>query len=282
MDESSRDVLDFDLLCLGCGKNLRGLELWRDCPSCGLEVAATVREPLLRQSEPVWVNGLATGAGLLMGAVVVSLVVGAVNGSVLAQSVLAAEALRVLPSLMLLTGVWKLTQREPGVVKGERGADPRSRRLTRGTAVGMSVLSLLQVVALLAVGQAGYYELLDFVGLVVAMVAYFGLFAYGRRLAIRLPDARLAQTTRSVMWGVAGGMALLVLGGVLAAVQSAAMPGGPGGPGPGGPVFYALPVCAAMVVLLVCGLYTLVLLVKYRGRLKEAAHRAALEEGWGE
>lgn len=277
--------MDFDQLCLGCGENLRGLELWQDCPSCGLAVAATVREPLLRQSEPVWVNGLATGVGLLMGAVAVSLLVGAVNGSVLKHNVLAAEALRVLPSLMLLTGVWKLTQREPGVRRGDGGgADPRSRRLTRGSAVVLSVLSVLQVVALLAGAGGSVYEMLDFVGLLVAMVAYFGLFAYGRRLAIRMPDARLAQTTRAVMWGVAGGMAFLVLGGVLAAVQSAATPGGPVGPGGRGsraPVLYALPVCAAMVVLLVCGVYTLVLLVKYRGRLKGAAYRAALEEGWG-
>ncbi|MEM1212119.1 MAG: hypothetical protein AAGI68_07455 [Planctomycetota bacterium] len=288
MDEASRDVLDFDQLCLGCGTNLKGLGLWADCPACGLAVATTVRQPLLRQSEPVWVHGLARGAGLLIGAVVVSLVVGAVNGSVLRGNLLLAEALRVLPSLMLLTGVWKLTQREPGVEGVGPGGDPRSRRLTWGAALAMSGLSLVQVGALLAGGAsgggtaAGLYVWMDSLGLVAAMVAYFGLFAYGRRLAIRLPDARLAQTTRAVMWGVAGGMAMMLL----AAVQSAVAPGAPRVPGGGnhgaGPsVLYAVPVCSATLLLLFCGIYTLVLLAKYRARLKEAAWRAAMEEGWG-
>ena len=123
--------------------------------------------------------------------------------------------------------------------------------------------------------------------LIVSFVAMVALFVYAGRLAIRIPDESLARQTRTVMWGLIAASVLgLILAG-LALVMAGQMAGGVPASGPARvPVsasavpkaaFVMAPVgCVAGVLYLVFGIWSLLLLLRYRREFQACATQARL------
>jgi len=65
---NGEDRIANDLKCMRCGYNLAGLETSKQCPECGLPIAATLAGPDLRYANPFFVHRLIQGTtGVLLG-----------------------------------------------------------------------------------------------------------------------------------------------------------------------------------------------------------------------
>jgi hypothetical protein len=264
-------ALDIDLPCRNCGFNLRGLSPDRACPECGTSIELSLREPLLRFAEPGWVRTLARGATWVLAGVLVGFIAGVAAAVVAAQgAVLPAVLIASVPQVPYVLGIWWLTSPEPGGLDGD---DPVSRAIARWgavTAVAIGAASIALINAPALTNQA-----LDTVEGLAGTVAYFALLVYTRKLALRLPDARLAKHTRTVMWGIVVSYGVIVVGAVVLGVLVATGPNSPGGP-PNALVFAtAVPLLIGGAGTLVFGIWSLVLLFQYRSRLTLAAEQAA-------
>ncbi len=104
----------------------------------------------------------------------------------------------------------------------------------------------------------------------LALVAYFGTFVYLRRFALRIPNKKLALSTKRCMWGFIIATGAAVVFGLLAAFL-----GGATGttPGVGFAAGIGIVVCAAVAALLVFAIWYLILLFDYRN-----AFRSAMEQ----
>jgi hypothetical protein len=132
---------DFDLFCLDCRYNLRGLTRDARCPECGKPVAAALATDLLYLSDPAWLSRLIRGCSLLL------LFVCTPALFVLMVLVREDEAHPLLcPFLavgLLAVGGWLLTSPEPGRPEAPSASPARLlRRLARG-AILFAAASLL-------------------------------------------------------------------------------------------------------------------------------------------
>lgn len=252
-----------------------------DCPECGLPVGVSLETPLLRYSDATWVRGLASGAGWMLGAVAVSFLLslclgpalGASNPGTVGGFGVAEAVISLVTQAMYLMGVWRLTEPEPGGFEGE---DRRARVMTRRSAVVALVIDTGVFIWLgLTGGGSGAVPLMlaQIVSGIAGLVVFFGLFVYVRWLAFRLPDGRLAASTRTVMWGIVVSFGLLMMTLVLAALS--AVGGGAPGQGPLGVAMIGG--CVGGLAIVVFSIWSLVLVVKYRRRFLIAAAQAERE-----
>ena len=253
MDVQGNDVLWQDRACRRCGFNLRGLPRTGDCPECGLSIAVSLREPYLQHAEPNWVRGLASGVGWILWSVFVGLAGGIIVGPLSGGDPTVKAGVSLIASLVYLIGVWRLTSPEPGV---HREDDPRSRGVTRWSA-GIAFATELLSLGVATAHPAAVLAASTVSGL-ASVVAYFGLFIYAARLALRLPDGELARVTRVVMWGIVVSFSLTIGFGVVMAFANAA----------------GACMCVGGAAFVFFALWSIVLLFKYRGRFLHAAEAA--------
>ncbi|MEM6552055.1 MAG: hypothetical protein AAF750_08000 [Planctomycetota bacterium] len=293
MERSLAGFTGRELPCRACEYDLQGLPVEGECPECGLPIGVSLRTPLLRYSDAEWVRGLASGAGWILGAVAVGFgfgfvigvagggggpgMPGASPGALLMQGVL-----EVVTQGMYLLGVWRLTAPEPGGFEGE---DRRARVMTRRSAVVALVIDTVVFVWLIATGAysgsgstvgVAPIALAEVVSGIAGLVVFFGLFVYARWLAFRLPDRRLAGSTRVVMWGIVVSFGLLLMTVVMVALTGM----GGGAPAQGSLMLAGLGGCAGAIAIVVFSIWSLVLVVKYRRRFLAAAMQAE-REGMG-
>lgn len=272
-----------DLTCTRCGYNLRGLTLDKLCPECATPIARSIHGNLLRYADPEWLDKLRLGAELMLWSILIGVVLGVAAGLFMAFMTVGLPQVFVSIVFMLtgVLGLWAMfliTTPEPAIAFDE---DPVTlRKVVRWCAVanflGTAVQQAAQTGGLgTAVVVAG--RLLEIIGL----VAYIGQFMYLRRLARRIPDEKLARQTMVVMWGYVGASAVVLLGGVVTilAIGGLTAVGGSGtgpAPVPGttaasimGPFM-----CLGGLGLLVFGIWSVVLLLRYHGALKNAVAQA--------
>ena len=174
-------------------------------------------------------------------------------------------AVQLVPAALGLIGYLRLTEPDPG--KLETAGGPEARQVTRGAIVTAFALSVTSVCA--GENMTGVIP----IALVVAnagaqLVALFATFVYARQLAVRIPDTRLADYTRWVMWGWAAcysmvgvllGLAAINVGSqVLWSFPSAALPVG---------------LCVG-VATLVLAILSLLLVIRYLIAFSKAARQA--------
>jgi hypothetical protein len=290
-----------DVNCRSCGYALRGLPVSGNCPECGTAVGKSIYGDLLQFSDPKWVERIALGVNILAIAFIVSIVGGVLVGVVTVAIAMAMGGnpivfIIALMIFMLLAGAaniigyWLATTRDPGK---DESANPFSARAIARWAIVISSVAGLAAVPLdpsiSAMTGAGFigdptlHAALSIVGILASQgLGALGLVAmlvYAGQLARRLPDERLARSTRIVTWGYGLCSAVMVGGTVIATIAESA-PGGAGGMAGGNPSTLAMVGGIAMALGgipgMVFGIWALVLLFMFRSRLRKAAEQARL------
>ncbi len=264
-----------DVNCLVCGYNLRTQPFQGRCPECGTAVGRSAHGDLLRYCEPGWVETLASGINWIVAGIIAS-----VLSSILAKVVAAATAttgqsgdvfegmLDFMVSLISLVGYWKLTTPDPG--QPDDAGSLNLRSVARWSEVSGVLCLLVSAILSLSYDETS----LPFLGLALAsgilgLVTLAAVFTYMRQLALRIPDQGLANQTQIVMWGLLVSMGVMLLVIVMAfgtVAQQGNLRRSPE---------MILPVaCIGFVGLAVFVIWSLVLIVRYRRALNQAAQDA--------
>lgn len=204
--------------CLGCGYDLGGLPSDGACPECGAPVARSLKGPLLRFASGELLAKLHTGVVLVIAGTIAQLaltgvafvagIAAAISGS--APFIRSAQVLSAIGSTVLtvaiLIGWWLVTTPDPGVAP--RWDARRTRRWVRITVIiqiGASLLQMFSTLATPALQTGGMAVWI--VGIGVALVAigawiaaFFAQMLYLRWIARRIPDPRVVEWTKMMMW----------------------------------------------------------------------------------
>ncbi len=207
LDDQGR--LTGDLACRSCGYNLRGIHASGECPECDTSVGRSVYGDSLQYCEPRWMKSVARGANLLLCAIVLNLFLRLALAVLVSSVGLAAVVDHGATILMFVivaiqaAGFWLATMPDPGLGRLETAYS--SRRIAR-VALLTSIALNLATMLLGFLGTADQALLISILGISLVSIIMFvaGAFAllnYGRSIALRIPDRKLASQTRVVMWG---------------------------------------------------------------------------------
>jgi hypothetical protein len=222
LDEAGRVAVD--LPCLGCGYNLRTMLPEGLCPECGTDVGRTLRGNLLPFADPRWVQTLSSGMNWIVAGLLVPLVLIALG--LIWQVVMLQMSVRGHPvpgwvddlymcvlfvsvlgiTLLVVTGVWRVTTPEPARAQAAKGAT--ARPLARygvlgcgGVAALDSLIEMLIGFDTLAHTTMWFWFFVQLAGVVLGGVGTAALLAHFTHLGQRVPDKSLAMHSRIVMWG---------------------------------------------------------------------------------
>lgn len=204
-----------DTPCVQCGYNLRMLAADSRCPECGTAVGRSLRGDRLMYSSPDWVEKLARGIAVMVAMIAIQIVLS--FGVPCLARTWQLFPLILGPSLFLLQigsawGAWLLTTPEP--TRTGTAADWDVRRVVRVSAVaglGCSILSFLDQV----IPHAEAIGTLC--GMLAGLVLGASILTYMRRLALRIPHPKHAQTARTLLIGYGVIFGLLLISGAIAA-----------------------------------------------------------------
>ncbi|MEP0843640.1 MAG: hypothetical protein HRF43_13130 [Phycisphaerae bacterium] len=260
--------IDEDVACIQCGYNQRGLSPEGVCPECATPVGRSVKGDYLRFASPQWVETLAAGMNWIVASIVIvllgSCLVGAASrsagGAELGQLVVMALG------IVRVIGFWMVTTPDPG--RGEDQGQVSARQVARTTVI------LTYLIGWLNLGS-GYWPgwvtlglgLLAAVGSMVEMIA---ILVYGRRLALRIPDWKLADSCRQVMWGWIGLYSIVAILVVVAMAGGPSLVRGAGGRMSG----LAILGCATAAAAMILAIMMLVLVLRFRRQLAASALHA--------
>jgi len=230
-------TIDHDVECIKCGYNLRGLNRSGRCPECGTEISPSMRGDLLKFAAPDWLRKVKLGADLMYYGIGVGIIVGVgaaiITIATAAIGPLLLSAMGILTSVLYLAALYLMTTQEPRVSLSE--GELTWRRILRAAAIFNFGAGLINQPAW--VDAFHLVALLSQIGQPLALVVMtYGYFAYVQTFAIRIPDPKLAKSTRIVKWALTIYHALVALGMVFALVAALAGGRGPlGMPVPGAP-----------------------------------------------
>lgn len=221
------------LHCIECGYDLEGLPADSRCPECATAIERSRSGALLANAGDAYLKTLRTGARLIVGALLASVILTlATLGAGIAFGLLgaltapgpggpalgAAGALITINIVAAIGGVaiaiasfagwWLLTQPDPAFSGRDKGQT--ARRLVR-IAVGVrAVVTVAQLpVTLLSTGTIGaptaspIFLLSILAGLAAAgawILQFFASMRYIQWLARRIPDQRMHKTAGQYMW----------------------------------------------------------------------------------
>ncbi|MEE9296581.1 MAG: serine/threonine-protein kinase [Phycisphaerae bacterium] len=204
-----------DVPCAKCDYNLRGLAAGGGCPECGEAVASSLRPDRLLFANPKWLSTIALGQALIfatMIAIPIFPVVALVVFSMLRLS--GVEFLHLMRLLMsvfgaiagggIATGVFMSTRREPALAAPKR--TPVTARIARvcalvgipGIFAGTTVSSSSGAVSGPSTTLIPLGEFVLPIGLAACVIGGLSLLLYLRKLAERVPDAKLLRSSRQL------------------------------------------------------------------------------------
>lgn len=266
-------LIAFDLSCTSCGYNLRGLRAGGLCPECANPIDRSLRGDLLIYADPAWLRRLHLGVRLMLWYVVLSIMMGVLGGIVggLGLPLIIAMLPALAVGFVYVASVYCLTTQEPRISGSEESMTLRN--VIRASALVSYAGSLIGVLSMFN-GSQPIIEVCGTVLQGVGLVAVLGIFVYLRRFATRIPDEKLARSTRTVMWGLVASLLSIFAAGIVAAI---AAPGPGPGVGPGAIVMGVMGLfgCAGGVAAIVFGIWYIVLLIRYRDAFKNAAEQSA-------
>jgi hypothetical protein len=213
----SQGAIAIDLPCLQCGYNLRGLDPASRCPECGADITRSTRGDLLRFANPDWLRRVKLGADLMLATILLSLVLGLGVGCL--GVVLPSAMGRILAVLVALAAgfcrlaaVYLITTQEPRISLTER--EVTWRRALRALAV-ITFVATIVLAAEIVQHIPVLFQLGSVVFALATPVITFGYFAYAETFAVRIPNPKLARSSRIVKWGLAAIQAFQGAGAVI-------------------------------------------------------------------
>lgn len=266
-----------DIPCRKCGYNLRGLQIDGRCPECGRAVGLSVQGDLLRFSDPRWLHMLHRGARQIIWGVV-ALVAGGFGAGLLTVALPAAfllvPVIMVVGYGLIVVGSWLLTEPDPsGIGEDQYGTARKIIRITLVLGLIDSAIDLINTFNTLPPEARQMLVILQIPLGIAAIVGMFAQLRYLRKLAMRIPDLKLAGRAHFLTYAIAISYGALLLAGVAMAIVTS-------GAGPGPRAFAVvgiliIPVALAFLVFAVMYLFMLERLAK---RFKEEANVA--EQTW--
>ncbi len=268
-------VIAFDLKCTSCGYNLRGLHEGGVCPECANPIERSLRGDLLQFADPAWLRQLHTGVRMMLWYVVINVLLallGVITGATgMPIGLVTIPALAA--SVFYVIAVFLLTIQEPrdsGVVESVT-----VRNAIRVSVVLSCMGSFVEFVGpMLNAGSVS--DVMATILQMTGLVAMVGIFVYLRRFALRIPDGKLAQTTRTVMWGLVVSLSLVLLMALIAGAAGGAL-ATPGAAASSGFLIAVLGSlgCIGGLGAIVFGIWNIRLLFRYRDAFKLAAEQSA-------
>ncbi len=206
------DQVPTDLACMGCGYNLRTLNLATACPECGRAVGDSAATRLVR-SDPGWLEQVHRAARTLAwtpligaAAVVLAITVDALANLRGATVIVGALAAVILPNITL-SASYRFTALEPS-------ASTQSRTLVTSL-MPVCLIVLLTTLGLVLLGAATDASWLIVISVGVASVLPLVWWALLAAHAVRLAESGADTSTRSVA------QTTLVVGLVVAGLHTA-------------------------------------------------------------
>ena len=232
-------VIERTTNCFICSYDLIGLSPEGVCPECGSPISRSLAGNQLINASPDYLVKLHRGVFLVQAAIIVQLLIGFASfGVVLATGAGAALAgastsvrmilaLASIPvSVMTLLGWWWFSEPDPGFVGTARGGN--SRRIVRVTVIVQAAITGVSVpLSFLAPPGSGMiWDVLTFVFGAFATIAwgvqFFAAMLYLRWLAPRIPNEKVYNRAKTLMWLgpvlMTVGILLLLLGPLIALV----------------------------------------------------------------
>lgn len=269
-----------DIACRHCWYSLRGLSPDAACPECATAVRWSIFGDRLLYADPTWARQLASGALWMLVATFVAIVV---SGGVIDRffgTTSVSYVGTLIAAMISLVGTWLITTPEPGRAEDSPIWNVRSMtRILAFIAVANAVLTfflfvpnLPPAVRAMLMTASGVLALLGVAGAVL-----FHLLLY--RLAVRIPNAGLARQTRIVMWGIGIAYSLASLAATITFYWILSG-GGATATQPSPVLIAAMAImgCPAAIGIIVFGIWSIVLLFRYRTALFAAADAAV--ETW--
>ncbi len=277
--ESGQSNISENLLCIGCGYNLRGLNEAMNCPECGKPVSQSPQSNLLHYCDPGWLEKIRLGVSVKLWSFLIFFVQSLVLGSLIPVFSLPSSIGRVFSIAFGAINLWStflITTQEPSISLGETSVTLRKTvRICAiigffGAYVGSGVQGgVFSSISYLIAGATGLAEI----------AAACGELIYFRRFATRIPDEKLAKSTKYLLWtaticvacsSVIGMVLAIISGGQAQPSGIATQPAAP--PTPGATLMAAG--CYAPFVLFVLFPWYVFLLLKYCKAFKAAAEQA--------
>jgi hypothetical protein len=217
------DIVTADIPCRRCAYNLRTLSVAGVCPECGAPVEISIYGDLLKFSDPVWLRKLGRGAVyILLG---LFLIIGIIITTAVLVTLRMVSAQGSQVYIQLLTfggyvfsfiGSWLITEPDPsGMGEDKYGT---SRKVIRVTLLLGVLHSFLNFVATISLPPAEH-QLLQLLGGLLEIAGVVGLYAqsqYLGKLALRIPDPRLAGRANFPKIALTTSYGLLIAFGVVA------------------------------------------------------------------
>ncbi len=254
-----------DVPCIKCGYNLRGLDEGRVCPECGTAVGRSLRGDFLKFCDPDWVGTVASGLNWVMAGIAIGFVGGLITGVLTRQGVAPPALFQgfiLLLSLVPLIGYWRLTAPDPAATPDQGITARRLVRVTQVLGFGLGFLTNTELLA----GQEPAEELVGIVSGVNLVIFFFAVLIYLRRMALRIPNTKLASSCRTIMWG----WVILALVGIGGAVVAETLGrGGGGGMGAGEAIL-----CSTIIATPIFLILSLILALRLRRAFADEAKLA--------
>ncbi len=131
-------VIGHDLPCMSCGYNLRALAPAGLCPECGTDIARSTQGDLLKFADRKWVHSVYRGTclltiadGLLVICILAMILFPLIltwvfdSSTAVAAFVIALKACSIAAIVLMILGVWLVTEQEPRVALTEQAASSR-------------------------------------------------------------------------------------------------------------------------------------------------------------
>lgn len=264
-------VISTDLPCRRCSYNLRGLMEEGRCPECGTPIGLSTQGDLLRFASPNWVETLARGIRFILWGIVL-VIFGSIGAGVLASitSPILGQIVGFAAGLLSVYGSWLLTEPDPsGLGEDQYGTARKIIRFSLIVGLGESVAEIILSTTTLPPSARILFTILGVITALVGLVGQFALLYYLQKLAMRIPDLKLAGRARFLMYAYGISLAVVILAGASAAIL------GLGGASPGSP-FMAIVFVAGIagLAMLVFGIMWLFLLSRMGKAFRQQAQFA--------
>jgi len=202
---------------------MRGLASDGRCPECGKSITSSLRGTLLKHADADWLDTLQFGVSLKLWNIALLIILGIAGGLLVAFGF--PVVLLTLGGLVGgALGLWAsfvITTQEPRISLQEDTVT--LRKIVRSCAAAAFVGGLLNNVN--ALGSPGSIaQIVSWILSLAGLIAAFGELLYLRRFAMRIPDEKLAKSTKILMWAIPIAGAFGIIVGIVVALLGVAPP----------------------------------------------------------